>query len=164
MGNSAVATERDLTTLRIELVASAQFACMLSIGHCVAFVIAAAMSPDAPWFVAVCAVVLLSWAWTLRRYALLRDRRSYIALELSGETDCSIQMRNGRWVRGQVKASTYALPWLIVLHLAVVGRTFGLHVVLFPDSMVRDAHRRLRVRLRWANYDTARGEPTDAPL
>ena len=159
-----MATERDLATLRIELVASKQFACMLSIGHGAAFIIATAMSVDRPWFLALCAVVLLNWVWTLRRYALLRDRRSFVALELKGETDCSVQMRDGRWVRGQIKASTYALPWLIVLHVAVAGRMFGLRVVLFPDTMARDAHRRLRVRLRWANYDAARGEPTDAPL
>ena len=159
-----MATDRGLAPLRIELVASTQFACMLSVGHCAAFVIAAAMSPDAPWFAAVCAAVFLSWVWTLRRYALLRDRRSFVALELNDETDCSVQMRSGSWVRGQVKASTYALPWLIVLHLAVAGRLFGLRVVLFPDSMARDTHRRLRVRLRWATYDADRGEPTDAPL
>lgn len=159
-----MATDRGLTTLRIELVASKQFACLLSVGHGAAFIIAAAMSADRPWFIAVCAVVLLNWAWTLRRYALLRDCWSFVALELKDETDCSVQLRDGRWVRGQVKASTYALPWLIVLHLAVAGRMFGLRVVLFPDSMARDTHRRLRVRLRWAIYDTARGEPTDAPL
>ena len=159
-----MATERGLTPLRIELVASKRFACMLSIGHGAAFTIAAAMSLDRPWFMAVCALVVLNWVWTLRRCALLRDRRSFVALELKGETDCSVQMRDGRWVRGQVKASTYALPWLIVLHLAVAGRMFGLRVVLFPDSMGRDTHRRLRVRLRWANYGAVRGEPTDAPL
>jgi len=157
-------SERGLTTLQTELVASVRFACMLSLGHGAAFLVAGVISADMPWFLGVCAALLVSWAWTLRRYALLRDSRSYVALELKNETDCSVQMRNGLWVRGHVRASTYALPWLIVLHLAVADRLFGLRVVLFPDSMAHEMHRRLRVRLRWANYDAARGKPTDAPL
>ena len=99
-----MANERGLTTLRIELVPSTRFACMLSVGHCAAAIIAIALSPGAPWFMAVCAAVLASWAWTLRRYALLRDRSSVVALELKDETDCSVQMGHGGWVRGQVKA------------------------------------------------------------
>ena len=159
-----MATERGLTALHTELVASTQFACMLSAGHLGALVITAAILPDAPWLVAVWVVIPLSWAWTLKRYALLRHPRSFVALELRGETECSVQMRNGSWVHAQVKASTYVLPWLIVLHLAAAGRVLGLHVVLFPDSMARETHRRLRVRLRWANYEPAGGESADAPL
>ena len=122
------------------------------------------MLPLAPWLWAVCIGLMASWAWTFTRYALLRHPGSFVALELKGETFCSLRMRNGLFVHGDIAAQSYVLPWLIVLHVVCEGSGARHYVALFPDSMAQEVHRRLRVRLRWAKYAERHLDANDASL
>jgi toxin CptA len=157
-------SERDIPAFRAELVASNRFVYLLSAGHLGALAIVVAMSPAVPWITPLVIALVLSWVWSLRRHALLRTPRAFVVVELKDETACALQRRNGDWVYGDINTSSYVLPWLIVLHISARDRKLGIRLALFPDSMARDLHRRLRVRLRWANYHAAEAVSAVAPL
>ena len=151
---------REAAALRIELSASKQLALLLSAGHLGALAIGAILALSTPGFALLCVAVVLSWYRSHERHALLRSPRSFVALAFEGEQTCALKMRSGRWIQGTISDSSYALPWLIILHVAIEQRMFGARVVLFADSMPQESHRRLRMRLRWIRYV----ERTDAPL
>ncbi|MDO9226990.1 MAG: protein YgfX [Pseudomonadota bacterium] len=55
--------------------------------------------------------------------------------------------RDGSWRAAQLLPDSVALPWLIVLRWRENGRRHRL--LLPPDALRGDEHRRLRVWLRW---------------
>lgn len=155
-----MASVREAPAFHAQLSVSKRFVCLLSLAHAGALAIGVAMSVAIPLLTPLCLAMAASWVWTLRRDALLKSARSYVALEINDERSVALQMRCGGWIYGELKPSTYVLPWLIILDVAAEKRWFGTRVVLFPDSMTQDAHRRLRTRLRWAHY---RDKDMDAP-
>ena len=157
-------TAREIPAFRVELAASRRFLWLLSAGHLGALAIGAVLAVSTPWLLPLCLLVASSWLWTLARHGLLRSRRSFIALELTGERACALQLRTGEWVQGEIQATSYVLPWLIVLHVAVEGRTVDPRVCLFADSMARESHRRLRMRLRWARHAEPEVDREGPPL
>ena len=160
-----MSSAREVPAFRAELVASRRLIGLTSAGHLGALALGVQLSVVSIWFAPVCVVVALSWYWVLRRHALLRSPRSLIGLELEGERGCALQMRTGAWIHGELRPTSYALPWVVILHVAVEGRPLGLRVAVFPDSMVvRDAHRILRTRLRWAHYSDVDIDRSDPPL
>ena len=137
---------------------------LLSVGHLGALVVSAVLAISMPLFGLLCAAVAVSWCTAVRRHAMLRSGRSIVALVLEGEQSCAVRTRNGLWVHGTIKASSYVLPCLIVLDVAIDQRMFGMHIMLLPDSVTAESHRRLRMRLRWLHYDADGKNSGDAPL
>ena len=99
---------------------------------------------------AIAAALSASFAWTLRRTALLRGAGAIIGLELGEEGRVSFQTRAGGWQEARLLPTTYVTPLLTVLNLRLAGRRTVRHVVLMPDSLDAETYRQLRVRLRWA--------------
>lgn len=91
-------------------------------------------------------VAAVSTAWLLRRDVALLSRRSCIALVYGKDRHIALELRNGEKIAGEVCADTLVLPWLVLLNVATAGHRRNL--LLFPDAMPVDAHRRLRVLLR----------------
>ncbi len=81
------------------------------------------------------------------REARLKFPRSCVAFRLESENGITLIQRNGEHVTGII-AGGVVVPWLVLLNVQQEeGRRRSL--VLLPDSMNRDAFRRLRVALRW---------------
>lgn len=91
--------------------------------------------------------VSVSAAWLLRRDVALQSGRSCISFVCGKDRHISLELRNGELVSGMVCADTLVSPWLVLLNVATPdhGRR---SLLLFPDAMPSDAHRRLRVLLR----------------
>jgi len=159
-----MSTARDIPALRIELAVSKRFVWLLSATHLGALAIGAMLVVSAPWVLPLCLLVIASWIRAIARHALLASPCSFIALEVTGERSCALQRRTGEWIHGEIRRSTYVLPWLIVLHLAVEDHTFGTRVCLFSDSMSSASHRRLRMRLRWARRAVREVDSEAPPL
>ena len=58
-----------------------------------------------------------------------------------------IHERSGERVEASIASATIVLCWLIVLRLTTARGNRSL--VLLPDNLERDGHRKLRVALRW---------------
>jgi hypothetical protein len=100
-----------------------------------------------------------SWRWVgylgvsvgtarlLRRDVALQSKRSCIAFVYGKDRHISLELRDGERISGVVCADTLVLPWLVLLNVATAGHG-GRSLLLFPDAMPADGHRRLRVLLR----------------
>jgi len=146
-------SRRRVPILGVPLRASCSFAAVLAAMHAAA----AWVALSAPWppacGLASALILLLHAAWGIRRHALLRASASITGLRLHGEDECELQPLAGERIRGRIDGSSFVLPWMIVLRVAVRGR-YRLHsVVLLPDAMRADDFRRLRARLRWSRLD-----------
>ena len=100
---------------------------------------------------------LLHAAWHLPRAILLRHPASFTALR---HDERGWQLRNAAegWVAVQLRPGTLALPQAVILHFRRPGQRFDRGLCVAADSLARDQHRRLRVRLkfarrRWAAVD-----------
>ena len=159
-----MAQARHAPPLRIELKASRLLTAALVVVHVTAAAAVLAAVAQWQWRLAAAAVLAVSAWQTLWRYGMLRDPRSVIALELSGECGCAIAYRDGRIDSCAVCASTYVAAWLIVLDLAQAGSRLRRHVVVAPDSTTPEAWRRLRVRLRWSRPHAGADAAADPSL
>ncbi len=88
-------------------------------------------------------------AWTALTVSLVARLSAAPPAELTLDRDGRARMRDrsNEPVEARVTGTTVVLGWLVVLRLATARgiRT----IVLPPDSLARDGHRRLRVALRW---------------
>ena len=159
-----MSTAREIPAVRIELNASKRFLWLLNASHLGALAIGTVLAVSTPWLIPLCLLVASSWIWTTWHHALLKSRCSFVALELTDERACALQLRTGEWMQGEIRATSYVLPWLIILHVAVEGRMVDRRVCLFADSVTPESHRRLRVRLRWARPAEREVDRGDAPL
>lgn len=83
-------------------------------------------------------------------------RRQAVPTRLRLDPDGRLQVwRDATWRPAQVLAGSVAWPWLIVLRWRENGRYHSLP--LPPDALSADAHRRLRVWLRWKAGGAAAG-------
>jgi len=91
--------------------------------------------------------VSIGTAWLLRRDVALQSKRSCIALVCGKDRHISLELRDGERISGRMCADTLVSPWLVLLNVATAdhGRR---SLLLFPDAMPADDHRRLRVLLR----------------
>lgn len=96
-------------------------------------------------------VVLLvaSFIYYVRHYALLKSSGSVVALELSETMRCLLKTRNGQYIPCVILGSTFVAPYLTVLNLRPEKKFFDYSVVIFPDSIDGEKFRQLRVLLRW---------------
>lgn len=90
-----------------------------------------------------------SAAWLLRRDVALLSGRSCIALVYGTDRHIDLELRDGEQIAGEVCADTLVSPWLVLLNVATAGHGRR-SLLLFPDAMPADGHRRLRVLLRYS--------------
>ncbi len=109
-------------------------------------------------------VLLVHAAWAIRRHALGLASASITNVRLAGEGECELQRLSGERVRGRVDGSSFVLPWMIVLRVAVPGRRRLYSAALLRDAMRTDDFRRLRTRLRWSRLDESRRPGAGASL
>lgn len=95
-----------------------------------------------------------------RLAARLLTRRDVASLTLHTDGRCMIVRTTGVCDEATIDAeTTTVLPWLIVLHYRVSGRRESLILPIVATGS--EAHRRLRVWLRWGTINTMkRDEPT----
>jgi hypothetical protein len=160
----SAATERQPPALRIELRASRTLAIALTGAHALAAGAVLASVPGLHWGLLAAAVLAANTCWTLKRHALLLAPCALTSLELRAECDCRATQRDGRSAECRIRGSSYVSAWLIVLHLCEPGRRFDRRVALFPDGVGSERFRRLRVRLRWCNADSADIAGGDPPI
>lgn len=65
-----------------------------------------------------------------------------------GDSYWSLTDRRGECVSASLSGQTYVHPRLVILNFKLPGRRRPLAVVIPPDALPADVHRRLRVRLR----------------
>lgn len=92
---------------------------------------------------------LVHAAWTLPRAILLSHPSSFTGLRHDGR---GWQLRNAAegWVAVQLRPGSLALPQAVVLQFRRPGQWFARALCIPADSLCRDRHRRLRVRLKFA--------------
>lgn len=119
-------------------------AALLAVVHLLALV-ALALSGVQIWLaVALGVAVLASFAYTLRRFAMLRDARSVVRVEWRAD-GWRLALRSGESVTAHLESSV-VLGWLVVMNFRDATRTH-FPVTVLPDSVDADAFRRLRVLL-----------------
>lgn len=73
---------------------------------------------------------------------------SYIKLRPDGDSIVLVT-RNGNEVSGQLARDSLVTPLLTVLNFLPINKKRVRSVVIFPDSMDKEAFRELRVQLKW---------------
>lgn len=81
--------------------------------------------------------------------AKLRLAKSIVAFRLEDEREITLIQRNGLHTRGKLSKGSLVTPYLVLLNVNRDAHGYQ-SVLVMPDSMSRDAFRRLRVALRWS--------------
>lgn len=98
-------------------------------------------------FIAI--LLVISLAYYLCRDALLCANEAVISFTLSEKMRCTLTTRSGKTTTCGVLGSTFVAPYLVVLNLQPEGEFFPCSVVILPDGIDVDMHRKLRVWLLW---------------
>lgn len=106
---------------------------------------------DAPfWLFCLGALVCLAHAaWVLPRQVLLRHPQAFTGLRRD-EDGWQLWNKAQGWQAVQLRADSLALPQLVVLRFRLVGEWRIRGVCIPRDGLAREAHRRLRVRLKFS--------------
>lgn len=104
---------------------------------------------EALWQIAGLTLCLLHGLWVLPRQILLRHPRAYGALR-HDDDGWQLWSPEQGWQRVQLRPDSLALPALIVLRFRLPGSRFSRGLCLPADSLDAQAHRRLRLRLRFS--------------
>jgi len=108
------------------------------------------------WIKALITVAILaSLLHSLMHVALLKTANAVIAVELKDKGAVFFRTRRGDWRDGTLSGSSYVSSWLTILVLVEEGRRNARCVVIVPDNVDADEFRRLRVKLRWGETQTA---------
>ena len=120
---------------------------LLSLGLAV---LALALAAITGWAQAAGLLLCLTHAaWTLPRAILLSHPGSFTALRHDGR---GWQLGNAGegWVAVQLRPGSLALPQAVVLQFRRPGQWFDRALCIPADSLDREVHRRLRVRLKFS--------------
>jgi toxin CptA len=91
-------------------------------------------------------LVALSFIVTIRR-ALLLDANAIVGLVWDVEDNWTLISAAGNALNARLEPGSYVHPWLMVLNFYTDAKWRNTAVVLFPDALDAQTHRRLRVRL-----------------
>jgi RNA polymerase sigma-70 factor (ECF subfamily) len=105
--------------------------------------------PAWPWGIVASAVIAFSLTFTLRREALRLAAAAVARIELAPDGAVELLRRDGSVLRGRLLGSSFVSPVIVILNLRVRRWRPPLAVPLPADCLPREAHRRLRVWLRW---------------
>ena len=103
------------------------------------------------------AFCLLHAIWVLPQYILLSSPQAFSALRCTAE---GWQLRSAAagWQAIQLRRDSLALPLVVVLRFRLAGEWRVRALCIPRDAMTRDAHRRLRVRLKFSRRRWAAAE------
>lgn len=93
-------------------------------------------------------VLLAAFLFHFRRYVTLKTPRAVVGLVSEGGEDWLLTLRNGDVLDGRLLGSSFAHPWMVVMHFKVEGRRRFWPVVIMPDGTDSTSYRRLLMRLR----------------
>jgi hypothetical protein len=99
--------------------------------------------------VALALAVAASLVHSIRRHALLRAKKSVLAIEVRDQHTAAIQSRNRVWCDARILGTSYVSAQLTVLNLRVAGERLTRHVLLTRGNIDEQQFRRIRVLLRW---------------
>ena len=92
---------------------------------------------------------LLHAAWVLPRQILLRHPAAFTGLRRDEEGWQLFNTRDG-WQPVQLRPDSLALPLVVVLRFRLIGQQRVRGLCITRDALPREAHRRLRVRLKFS--------------
>jgi len=94
---------------------------------------------------------LLHAAWVVPRQILLRHPTAFTGLRRDEE---GLQLFNSRdgWLPVQLRPDSLALPLAVVLRFRLAGERRVRGLCIPRDALPREAHRRLRVRLKFSRH------------
>jgi toxin CptA len=136
-----------LLPARLRLKHSPTLAAALVFAHGALAVILMAVLP-LPAGLASAGLLACVLAFHLLRHVI---RPSVLALQLGADGKLQIERRGAVWLDAAVLPGVVVFPWLIVLRLRVDGRVCSLAIPF--DGVAREAHRDLRLWLRWLSTD-----------
>jgi hypothetical protein len=132
--------------MRLTLGFSARLGAMMGAAHLAAAVLAAIALPAVAAVLAALALGLSGWdIW--RRQVSRSAADAVVEVRLDGRC-ASLRRRDGRIDTGPI-ISRFANPALVLLTVRPEDRRRALPVVILPDAAGAEAHRRLRVWLKW---------------
>lgn len=103
------------------------------------------------------ALALAHAGWVLPRYLLLSNPMAYTALRHGADGWQVANAANG-WQAIQLRPDSLALPLIVVLRFRLHGQRRVRALCIARDSLPRDQHRRLRVRLKFSRRRWAEPE------
>lgn len=104
-----------------------------------------------PWTLKPLLTLLVLWSWHRVRYRQLQQRHPAVPRRLRHDTEgWQLWSPASGWQDVQLRPDSLALPLLVVLRYRLPGERFPRSLCIARDSLSADAHRRLRVRLRFA--------------
>jgi toxin CptA len=92
---------------------------------------------------------LLHAAWVLPRQVLLRHPTAFTGLRRD-ESGWQLFNRRDGWQAVQLRPDSLALPVVVVLRFRLAGERRVRGLCIPRDALAREAHRRLRVRLKFS--------------
>jgi toxin CptA len=105
--------------------------------------------------IATLGLIVANTLYFIYRDALLAFPWSYISLNINANNQLKLVRKDGGQLDVDVQKNTVVTAYLTVLNCQLKEATFfqrllPQHIVILPDTINLDDHRRLRVWLRWA--------------
>ncbi|MGB4075806.1 protein YgfX [Pseudomonas sp.] len=95
--------------------------------------------------------------WVLPRHLLLSTPQAYRALRCTAD-GWQVESRAQGWQAIELHPDSLALPLIVLLRFRIAGQRRVHSVCIARDSLARDQHRRLRVRLKFSRHRWAAAE------
>ena len=103
-----------------------------------------------PWLRAGGAALCLAHAvWVVPRQILLRHSGAFTGLRRDGQ-GWQLYSKSGGWQAVQLRPHSLALPLVVVLYFRLSGECRVRSLCIARDALPREAHRRLRTRLKFS--------------
>lgn len=114
---------------------------------------------DIPLWARVLGVVLcgVHAAWVLPRHLLLNTPQAYRALRCTTD-GWQVHSAAQGWQAIELHPDSLALPLMVLLRFRLTGQRRVRSLCIARDSLARDQHRRLRVRLKFSRHRWAVAE------
>ncbi|OLU22437.1 hypothetical protein BVH03_24730 [Pseudomonas sp. PA15(2017)] len=87
--------------------------------------------------------------WALPRHVLLTHPAVFKRLR-HDDDGWQVASRGGQWQPITLRPDSMALPWLVIVRFRLPGSRLTNSLCIAADAMPQDAHRRLRVRLKFS--------------
>jgi hypothetical protein len=134
--------------VQVALGRSPRLAALLTAAHLGALASAIAALPPLALLPAGLALAL-SWMDSWRRHVARSAPDAVTAVQIEGQ-EVTLCRRDGGQETGRA-ASLFVTPVLVILTVRPAGRRATRSVVILPEATGKQAHRRLRVGLKWGH-------------
>ncbi len=142
-----------MVVLSIHRKPSFWLAVILSLAHFAAAILLYSLLVPLEIKVLIFILLFISLIYYLCHDALLCANKAVISFTLSEKMRCTMTTRSGKTAVCDVLGDTFVAPYLVVLNLKRKGKFFPCSIVILPDGIDADMHRKLRVWLRWKWQD-----------